>query len=120
MGSFLTYSALFRVVAVVFVTLVAAVAVIRNQTEDPAILAPPKFAEPDALASLLARCRTVTSEDAADLTDCPGIWAESCRHFFHASKSSRLSSSPVPNAPDELMKSKEQVLRHDVEQGRGR
>jgi len=49
-----------------------------------------------ALASSLARCRTVTPEQTATYDDCRRIWAENRRRFFGPRKS---TAAPASNAP---------------------
>ena len=83
MSSYLTSQQFLRVAAVVFVTLAAVVAVIQSRRgEDAAVLAPLGPGEADALVTELARCRTVTPDDAVVLEACRRIWAENRQHFF--------------------------------------
>ena len=78
MSSYLTSQQIFRLGAVVFVTLVIAAAVIQSRpTDEAAILAPLEPGEADALVHELARCRTVTSDDAIVLESCRRLWAPS-------------------------------------------
>ncbi len=109
-----------RVAAVVFGILTAAVAVIQSRRgEDAAVLAPVEVGEPNAPVSELARCRTITPDDAAGLDACHSIWAENRQRFFVSTKS-QLPAPPVPNEPGAPRKSQERVPPHEVDQGRAR
>lgn len=67
--------------------------------------APPKAEQTSNVdSSDLARCRTVTSEDAAGYQYCQKVWAESLRRFFGGGAASRrpdLASSLSPTPKDE-------------------
>jgi conjugative transfer region protein TrbK len=103
----------------VFVMLAAAVAVIQSRRgEDVAVPAPMERGEADALVGELARCRTITPDDAAALDACRRIWAENRQRFFVSTRSPQLPAPPAPNAPAGLMKSQERVPPHEVDQGR--
>ena len=72
MSTYLTSQQFVRVAAVVFVVLAVAVAVIQSRRgEDAAVLAPLEPGEADALVSELARCRTITPDDAAATRSLP-------------------------------------------------
>ena len=121
MSPYLSSQQFLRVAAVVFVMLAAAVAVIQSRRgEDPAIFAPLGPGEADALVSELARCRTITPDNAAGLDACRRIWAENHQHFFASTKSTQLPTSPAANEAGELMKGPEQMPAHKVDQGRNR
>jgi conjugative transfer region protein TrbK len=121
MSSYLTSQQFLRVAAVAFMTLAATVAVIQSRRgREAAALAPLGRGEADALVSELARCRTITSDDALVLDACRRIWAENRRHFFVPTKSPQLPDPPVANAPAGLMKSQERVQPHEVDQSRTR
>lgn len=74
---------LLRAVALVFVVIAIALAVMQSRRADgDRIVARPIDGAVDPLATDLARCRTVTPEQlAADYT-CLRAWAESRRRFF--------------------------------------
>lgn len=55
----------------------------------------------DVDASDLARCRTVTSEDAAGYQRCQQIWAENRRRFFGKKEGAATSRRPDPVASPE-------------------
>jgi conjugative transfer region protein TrbK len=121
MSPYLTSQQFLRVAAVVFVMLIAAVAVIQSRGgEDAAVLAPMERGEADALVSELARCRTIAPDDTAGLDACRRIWAENRQRFFVSTKSPQLVVPPAPNAPSVLVKSEGRVLSHEVDQGRAR
>jgi conjugative transfer region protein TrbK len=108
-----------RVAAVVFVMLIAAVAVIQSRrSEDAAVPAPVERGERDALVGELARCRTITPDDTAGLDACRRLWAENRQHFFVSTRSPPLPVPPAPNTPPVLVKSQERVPAHEVDQGR--
>jgi conjugative transfer region protein TrbK len=116
MNTHLTSQQSLRVAAVVIVGLAALVAVIQSRrSEDVAILAPFGPGEADALVTELARCRTVTPDDAAVLEACRRTWAENRQHFF-ASTTSRQLPDPPANAPAGLMKSQDRILPGEIEQ----
>jgi conjugative transfer region protein TrbK len=121
MSTFLTSQQFLRVAATVFVTLAAAVAVIRSRHgEDAAVLAPVEVGEPNAPVSELARCRTITPDDTAGLDACRRMWAENRQRFFVSTKLLQLPAPPAANAPAGLVKSQERVPPHEVDQGRAR
>jgi conjugative transfer region protein TrbK len=116
MSSHLTSQQFVWVAAVVFVTLIVAIAVIQSRpSEDAAVLTRLEPDEADALVRELARCRTVTSDDAMVLEACRRIWAENRQHFFASTRPAQL---PVPLVPDTPggMKSQERVPQQEVDQ----
>lgn len=105
MSRYLTPRHFVRIAAAGFVVLIAAWAVIRSQHgEDPGIIAPLEREEADALASELARCRTVTLDATASLQNCRRIWAENRRQFFRPTKMLPASVEPRPTAATGLEK----------------
>lgn len=61
--------------------------------------APPKAERTaDVDGSDLVRCRTVTSDDAADYQHCQKVWAENRRRFFGRKDGSAASRRPDPIA----------------------
>src|ERR1700687_5264863 len=114
MSSYLTSQQFLRAAAVAFVTLAAAVAVIQSRRgEDQVIPAPSGRGDADALASELARCRTITPDDTAILDACRRIWTENRQHFFVSAKAPQLPNPAAPNGPAGLMKSHERVPPHE-------
>jgi conjugative transfer region protein TrbK len=114
MSSHLTSQQFVRVAAVVFVTLIVAIAVIQSRpSEDAAVLTRLEPDEADALVHELARCRTVTPDDAIVLETCRRLWAENRRHFFVSTKSPNVSDLP---AATEVAKSQERVPQQEVDQ----
>jgi conjugative transfer region protein TrbK len=116
MSSYLTSQQFFRLGAVLFVTLVVAVAVIQSRpSEDVAVLTPLEPNEADALVRELARCRTVTPDDALVLKACRRLWAENRQHFFASTRSQQL---PVPLVPDTPagVKRQERIPQHEVDE----
>ena len=88
MSTYVTSQQFVRSAAVVFVMLAVAAAVVESRRgEDATVLAPLEPGEADALAQELARCRTVTPDDASALEACRRIWAENRQHFFVSTKS---------------------------------
>ena len=117
MSSYLTSQQFLRVAAVVFVTFAAAVAVIQSRRgEEAAVLAPFEAGEADALVRELARCRTVTPDDALVLEACRRLWAENRQHFFVSTKSPQLPAPPTPDAPAGFVKSQERVTPSEIDQ----
>lgn len=99
MSRYLTPRYFARIAAVGFIVLIAAWAVIRSQHgEDPGIIAPLEREEADALASELARCRTVTLDATASLQNCRRVWSENRRQFFGSPKTTLSPAGPIPTA----------------------
>ena len=116
MRSYLTSQQFFRLGAVAFVTLVVAITVIQSRpSEDAAVLTRLEPDQADALVRELARCRTVTPDDASVLEACRLLWAENRRHFFASTRSQQL---PVPLGPDAPsgVKSQERIPQQEVDQ----
>jgi conjugative transfer region protein TrbK len=104
--------------AIAFGVLIVAVAVIQGQrSEDPVVLTPLGQGEADALVSELARCRTITPDDAAVLEACRRIWAENRQHFFASTKSPQPTTTSAPNASTRPVKSQDRGPPYGVEQG---
>ena len=61
----------------------------------------PPYAEQtkDVDRSELARCRTVSSEDAADYQHCQKVWAENRRRFFVRRDGAAVAETGVTAAP---------------------
>ena len=73
----------------------------------PASLRQPEHEQADALASEVARCRTVTSDQAAAFEICRRVWAENRRQFFGSTKNAaqhlptRFQLRPVPTREEQ-------------------
>lgn len=116
MSSYLTSQQFFRLGAVVLVTLVVAIAALRNRpSESAAVLTPLEPGEADALVRELARCRTIAPDDSLVLEACRRTWAENRRQFFAPTRPQQLPVPLVPDAPAG-MKNQERVPRQEVDQ----
>jgi len=121
MNTSLTSQQFLRIAAIIFVALAAAVALIQSQRgEDTVVLTPLERGEADALVSELARCRTITPDDAAGLEACRRIWAENRQHFFLSTKSPQPPAALGPGAPAVPVKGQDRVPSFGVDQGRAR
>jgi conjugative transfer region protein TrbK len=79
------------------ILVVAACTIQLRGREEPS--APPKAERTsDVDGSDLARCRTVTSEDAADYQHCQKVWAESRLRFFGRKDGAAASGHGNPAA----------------------
>ncbi|MFN4925418.1 putative entry exclusion protein TrbK-alt [Bradyrhizobium sp.] len=99
---------------VAFIVWAMAAAVVQSQHgKDASVLTPtaPSKAE-DALATELARCRTILPDDPDLLESCRHIWADNRQHFFLSPKSLRPQAVPVPYAP--LEQQHDEIPRNDV------
>jgi conjugative transfer region protein TrbK len=116
MTSYLTAQQILRLVAVLMVTLVAAIALIQSRrSEEMAVLAP--FGR---TVNELALCRVVTSDDAVALDACRRIWAENRRHFFASTESRQLPGPPAAEVPAERTKNEERIPPAEIQQNRSR
>ena len=97
----------------VFVAVAAAIAVIQSRpNEDAAVLTRLEPDQADALVRELARCRTVTPDDASVLEACRLLWTENRLHFFVSTKAPNLSDLPAT----EVTKSQERIPQQEVDQ----
>jgi conjugative transfer region protein TrbK len=121
MSTYVTSQRVLRAAAAMFVMLAVAAAVVESSRGGEAtVLAPLEPGEADALVSELARCRTVTSDDATALDACRRIWAENRRHFFVSTNSPQLPGPPVPEAPAAVMNNEDRIPPREVDQNRSR
>jgi conjugative transfer region protein TrbK len=98
-----------RIAAVGFIAFAAAVAVIHGRRgEDAGIVVPLEREQADALATELARCRTITPDETVALGNCRRAWAESRQHFFAPAKSTQ-TQAPAPSAAAGPAKSQDRV-----------
>jgi len=119
MKSYITAQQIPRLVAVMIVTLVGAIALIQSRRgEEMAVLAPLGHSEANALVSELAHCRVVTPDDAVALGACRRIWAENRQHFFASTRSRQLPGPPAVEAPAERAKSEERIPPVEIEPNR--
>jgi conjugative transfer region protein TrbK len=87
-----------RIAAVGFVVFAATVAVIHSRRgEDAGIIVPFEREQADALATELARCRTITPDETVVLENCRRAWASNRKHFFAPAKSMQIQA-PAPRA----------------------
>lgn len=99
MSRFVTPRQIAQTAAFEFVVLIAALAIIHSRRGDNAgIIAAPEHEEADALASEVARCRTVKSDQAAAFEICRRVWAENRRQFLRSTKKPPKPADPVPTA----------------------
>ncbi|WP_442895549.1 putative entry exclusion protein TrbK-alt [Bradyrhizobium sp. AZCC 1719] len=77
--------------AVVSALVVAACAIQLRGDDDSAVAATSVTQLRDPVAAELERCRTVTSEQVADIQECRRVWAENRRRF--------LGQRKAPGAP---------------------
>jgi conjugative transfer region protein TrbK len=114
MSTYVTSQRFLRAAAVVFVMLAVAAALVESRRgENAAVLTRLEPGEADALVHELARCRTVTPDDAIVLETCRRLWAENRRHFFVSTKSPNVSDLP---AATEVAKSQERIPQQEVDQ----
>jgi conjugative transfer region protein TrbK len=105
-----------RIAVVAFLALSAVVAVIHSRRgEEVGILAPLEHEQADGLASELARCRTITPDEAVALDSCRRAWAENRQHFFAPTKPIRTQVEPIPSAPIGPAKSQDRVTPVEVQ-----
>ena len=121
MNTSLTSQQFLRIAAIIFVALAAAVALIQNQCgEDTVVLTPLERGEADALVNELARCRTITPDDAAVLEACRRIWAENRQQFFLSTKPPKLAAALTSGALAVPVKGQDRVPSSGVDQGGAR
>ncbi len=88
-----------RVVAVVVVALVVALALIHSRRSEETLVLPPLVhGKADIPVSELARCRSVAPGDIEVLESCRRIWVEIRQHFFASSKSLPQTAGVAPHA----------------------
>jgi conjugative transfer region protein TrbK len=115
MTEHITPKQLVRIAAVCFVVFAATVAVIHSRRgKDAGIIVPFEREQADALATELARCRTITPDDTAALDNCRGAWAENRKHFFAPVKSTQ-TQAPAPSATAGPAKSQDRVTPVEVQ-----
>jgi conjugative transfer region protein TrbK len=103
-----------RIAAVGFVVFAATVAVIHSRRGDDAgIIVPFERKQADALATELARCRTITPDETVVLENCRRAWAENRKHFFAPAKSTQTQAT-TPGAAAGPAKSQDRVAPVEV------
>jgi conjugative transfer region protein TrbK len=116
MRLYLTARQFAGIVATGFIVLDATLAVTRSQRGDDAgINAAPEHEDADALASEVARCRTVTSDQTAALEICRRIWAENRRQFFRPTRTPPVPAGPIPSAATATGKNRDRVSPVEAE-----
>jgi conjugative transfer region protein TrbK len=116
----LTPRQLARIAAVGFVVLIVALTIVRSQhSERAVVLAPLEHGDQQGLVQELARCRTITSDEAAALETCRRVWAENRRQFFEGGRPPQSPIDPVLNAPAAPAKSQDRLLPREVEHQQG-
>ena len=109
-----------RIAAVGLVVLIVALTIARSRhSERPLVPAPLEHRDAEALVQELARCRTITSDEAAVLETCRRVWAENRRQFFGAGRPPQSSIDPVLIAPAAPVKNQDRVVPREVEPQQG-
>jgi conjugative transfer region protein TrbK len=116
MGRYLTPRQFVRTAAIGVVILIAALAVIHSRRgEDIGIVAPLEREQADALATELARCRTITLDQAASLESCRRVWTENRQQFFGPTKTPPPSIEPTPTTATKSGKNQDRVSPAEAE-----
>jgi conjugative transfer region protein TrbK len=116
----LTPRQLARVAAVGIVVLVVALTIVRSRhSEHAVVLAPLEQGDAEVLVQELARCRTITSDEAAALETCRRVWAENRRQFFGSARPPQSPIDPVLNTPAATVNNQDRVLPREVEPQQG-
>jgi conjugative transfer region protein TrbK len=120
MMSHLTPRQLARIAAVGFIVLIIALTIVRSRHGEQAlVLAPLEHRDAETLFEELARCRTITSDEAAALEACRRTWAENRRQFFGAATSPQSPADSVLKALAAPVKSQDRVVPREVEPQQG-
>jgi conjugative transfer region protein TrbK len=115
MAEHITPQQLVRIAAVWFVVFAATATVIHSRrTENAGTIVPFEREQMDALATELARCRTITPDDTAALENCRRAWAESRKNFFAPAKSTQ-TQAPSPSAAAGPAKNQDRVTPVEVQ-----
>lgn len=110
MSEYFTPRQFVPIAALGFIVLITAVAMIRSQGDvDVGVVAPFEGEQADALASELARCRTVTLDQTVWLESCRRVWAENRRQFFGPTRTTPSPAEPVPTAANGSGKNQDRV-----------
>ena len=116
----LTPRQLARIAAVGLVVLIVALTIVRSRHSEPnVVLAAPEHGAAEALVQELARCRTITSDEAAALETCRRAWAENRRQFFGVARFRQSPAEPVLNTAAAPLKNQDRVSPPKVEQQQG-
>jgi conjugative transfer region protein TrbK len=116
----LTPRQLARIATVGLVMLIFALTIVKSRHgEQAVVLAPPEHSDTQGLVQELARCRTITSDEAAALETCRRVWAENHRQFFGAGRPPQSPIDPVLKAPAAPVKNQDRVLPSEVEPQQG-
>jgi conjugative transfer region protein TrbK len=115
MTGHITPQQLVRIAAAGCVVFAAAVAVIHGRrSEDVGIIVPFERGQADALATELARCRTITPDETVALENCRRAWAANRKHFFAPAKSTQTQAR-APSATAGPAKSQDRVTPVEVQ-----
>jgi conjugative transfer region protein TrbK len=123
MMSHLTPRQLARIAGVGLVVLIVALTIVRSRHgEQAVVLAPIEHRDAETLVEELARCRTITSDEAAALDACRLTWAENRRQFFGSAISPQSPTDPILKAPAAPIKNQDRVVPREVgpQQGEAR
>jgi len=116
----LTPRQLARMAAVGLVVLIVALTIVRRRHSEQAVVpAPLEHGDAQGLVQELARCRTITSDEAAALETCRRAWAENRRQFFGSARLPQSPIDPVLSTPAAPVKSQDRVLPRDIEPQQG-
>ena len=117
---YLTPRQLARIAAVGFVALIVALTIVRSRhSEQGVVLAPLEHGDDQVLVQELARCRTITSDEAAALATCRHIWAENRRQFFGSATSPQSPADPVLKALAAPVKNQDRVVPRELDPQHG-
>jgi conjugative transfer region protein TrbK len=96
------------VTAMVLVVAACAIQLPKDEVGDEVTSPAPQ--ETDSFAARLDHCRTVTSEQTAELESCRRIWAENRRRFFTSTKPNWSASPEEMPEPAPTTKYRDRVL----------
>jgi conjugative transfer region protein TrbK len=116
MSRYLTPRQFARTATISVVILIAALAIIHSRRgEDTGIVASLEREQADALATELARCRTITLDQTASLESCRRVWADNRRQFFGPTKTLPSSFEPTPTTAANSGKNQDRVSPAEAE-----
>jgi conjugative transfer region protein TrbK len=105
-----------RIAVVAFLAFAAAVAVMHSRrVEDAGVIVPLEHEQADALATELARCRTITAAETVALDSCRRTWAEDRQHFFAPAKPAQTQLGSIPSAAAGPAKNQDRVVPVEVQ-----
>jgi conjugative transfer region protein TrbK len=105
-----------RIAVVTFLAFAAVVAVIHSRRgEDAGVIVPLEHEQADALATDIARCRTITADETVALDSCRRTWAENRQHFFAPAKPTQTQLESIPSAAAGPAKNQDRVVPVEVQ-----